>query len=87
MSATSSATSFAATEGAGEAEQQHGAVAQVAQRGAGRGHGDRDIRCGGLLADGGGADRAPNAGEHRLDLVVAGGRVIASNTVEIANGC
>jgi hypothetical protein len=74
---------LAAAEGTREAKQDDGAVTERAKRRPSCAHGDDHVRGGGSLAHGGRADGTPDTREHRLDLLVVRGRVVASGAVEI----
>jgi hypothetical protein len=49
-------------------------------------HAEHEVAGRGLLAHRSRAHRPTDAGEHRLDLLVAGRRVVAGGAVEVADG-
>jgi hypothetical protein len=73
-------------EGAGEAQQQQGAVAQAAKRLRVRGHGNDDVAGRRFLADRSGADRAPDAGQDGLHALFGGRARLFGSAVEMPDG-
>jgi hypothetical protein len=78
---------FGSAKGASEAEQDQGAIAEISEGCAATANdGQNDVGGRGPLPDRGGADRAPDAREHRLHFLVARGRLKTGSAVEVADG-